>query len=129
MRRPGGSARVGNHLARHPLQARERPEPEVGRLPYLYELRKVRTGLPHRSARRERLRRRRDGQAHRQPQFARTAQRGAGMKKVKVATAWLDGCSGCHMSLLDMDAAIISLAQKIDLVYGQAVKTYNLSRR
>ena len=40
------------------------------------------------------------------------------MKKVKVATVWLDGCSGCHMSLLDMDAAIISLAQKIDLVYG-----------
>ena len=43
------------------------------------------------------------------------------MKKVKVATAWLDGCSGCHMSLLDMDAAIIALAQKIDIVYGPLV--------
>jgi len=43
------------------------------------------------------------------------------MKRVKVATVWLDGCSGCHMSLLDMDAAIISLAQKIDLVYGPLV--------
>ena len=43
------------------------------------------------------------------------------MKKVKVATVWLDGCSGCHMSLLDMDAAIISLAQKIDLVHGPLV--------
>ncbi len=43
------------------------------------------------------------------------------MKKVKVATVWLDGCSGCHMSLLDMDAAIISLAQKIELVYGPLV--------
>ncbi len=43
------------------------------------------------------------------------------MKKVKVATVWLDGCSGCHMSLLDMDTAIISLAQKIDLVYGPLV--------
>jgi NAD-reducing hydrogenase small subunit len=43
------------------------------------------------------------------------------MKKVKVATVWLDGCSGCHMSLLDMDAAIIPLAQKIDLVYGPLV--------
>ncbi len=45
------------------------------------------------------------------------------MKKVKVATIWLDGCSGCHMSLLDMDAVIISLAQKIDLVYGPLVDT------
>ena len=43
------------------------------------------------------------------------------MKTVKVATVWLDGCSGCHMSLLDMDAAIISLARKIDLVYGPLV--------
>ncbi len=43
------------------------------------------------------------------------------MKKVKVATVWLDGCSGCHMSLLDMDAAIIPLSQKIDLVYGPLV--------
>lgn len=43
------------------------------------------------------------------------------MKKLKLATIWLDGCSGCHMSLLDMDAAIISLAQKIELVYGPLV--------
>jgi len=43
------------------------------------------------------------------------------MNKAKVATIWLDGCSGCHMSLLDMDAAIISLARKIDLVYGPLV--------
>ncbi len=43
------------------------------------------------------------------------------MKKLKLATVWLDGCSGCHMSLLDMDAAIISLAQKVDLVYGPLV--------
>ncbi|MGO8794147.1 MAG: oxidoreductase [Candidatus Sulfotelmatobacter sp.] len=43
------------------------------------------------------------------------------MKKVKVATLWLDGCSGCHMSLLDMDAAIISLSRKIDIVYGPLV--------
>jgi NAD-reducing hydrogenase small subunit len=43
------------------------------------------------------------------------------MKKVRVATVWLDGCSGCHMSLLDMDAAIISLSRRIDLVYGPLV--------
>lgn len=43
------------------------------------------------------------------------------MKKVKLATVWLDGCSGCHMSLLDMDTAVISLSRKIDLVYGPLV--------
>jgi NAD-reducing hydrogenase small subunit len=43
------------------------------------------------------------------------------MKKVKVATVWLDGCSGCHMSLLDMDSAIIALARRIDIVYGPLV--------
>jgi NAD-reducing hydrogenase small subunit len=43
------------------------------------------------------------------------------VKKLKVATVWLDGCSGCHMSLLDMDTAIISLARKIDIVYGPLV--------
>ena len=43
------------------------------------------------------------------------------MKKVKLATVWLDGCSGCHMSLLDMDAGVISLAGKVDIVYGPLV--------
>ena len=43
------------------------------------------------------------------------------MKRVKVATVWLDGCSGCHMSLLDMDATIIALARRIDIVYGPLV--------
>lgn len=43
------------------------------------------------------------------------------MKKVKLATVWLDGCSGCHMSLLDSDAAVIALAGKIDMVYGPLV--------
>jgi NAD-reducing hydrogenase small subunit len=43
------------------------------------------------------------------------------VKKLKLATVWLDGCSGCHMSLLDIDTAIIPLARKIDLVYGPLV--------
>ncbi len=43
------------------------------------------------------------------------------MKKVKVATVWLDGCSGCHMSLLDMDQLIIQMEKKIDIVYGPLV--------
>lgn len=43
------------------------------------------------------------------------------MSKVKVATVWLDGCSGCHMSFLDMDEKLIDLAGMIDLVYSPLV--------
>jgi NAD-reducing hydrogenase small subunit len=42
-------------------------------------------------------------------------------KKVQLATVWLDGCSGCHMSLLDMDEAIEMVAKKVDIVYGPLV--------
>jgi NAD-reducing hydrogenase small subunit len=44
-------------------------------------------------------------------------------KKVSVATVWLDGCSGCHMSLLDMDERLIELAEYIDIVYSPIVDT------
>jgi NAD-reducing hydrogenase small subunit len=43
--------------------------------------------------------------------------------KVSVATVWLDGCSGCHMSFLDMDERIIDLAAVIDIVYSPLVDT------
>ena len=36
------------------------------------------------------------------------------MAKVKVASVWLEGCSGCHMSFLDIDAAIIDLANAVE---------------
>jgi NAD-reducing hydrogenase small subunit len=36
------------------------------------------------------------------------------MAKVKVATIWLEGCSGCHMSFLDIDEAIIDLAKVVE---------------
>lgn len=41
--------------------------------------------------------------------------------RIKVATTWLDGCSGCHMSFLDMDERLVDLAQKIEIVYGPLV--------
>ncbi len=34
--------------------------------------------------------------------------------KIKVATAWLDGCSGCHMSFLDLDERLIDLAGLVE---------------
>jgi NAD-reducing hydrogenase small subunit len=40
------------------------------------------------------------------------------MNKVRLATVWLDGCSGCHMSLLDLDEGLLAVAQKADLVYS-----------
>ncbi|HRK67879.1 MAG TPA: F420-nonreducing hydrogenase, partial [Hyphomonas sp.] len=40
------------------------------------------------------------------------------MQKLRFATAWLGGCSGCHMSFLDLDEKLIDLADKIVLVYS-----------
>jgi NAD-reducing hydrogenase small subunit len=45
------------------------------------------------------------------------------MPKVRLATAWLDGCSGCHMSFLDLDERLIALADQVDLVYSPLVDT------
>jgi NAD-reducing hydrogenase small subunit len=38
--------------------------------------------------------------------------------KPRIATVWLGGCSGCHMSFLDLDERLIELAGKMDLVYS-----------
>ena len=35
--------------------------------------------------------------------------------KVKVATAWLGGCSGCHMSFLDLDERLVELVKLVDI--------------
>ena len=43
------------------------------------------------------------------------------MKKARLATVWLDGCAGCHMSILDIDEAIINVAKRADVVYGPLV--------
>jgi len=45
------------------------------------------------------------------------------MSKKRLATVWLDGCSGCHMSLLDMDERLLALAGIADLVYSPLVDT------
>jgi NAD-reducing hydrogenase small subunit len=43
------------------------------------------------------------------------------MTKPKIATVWLDGCSGCHMSLLDIDERLLALVDLADLVYSPLV--------
>jgi len=45
------------------------------------------------------------------------------MSKVRLATVWMDGCSGCHMSLLDMDERLIDVLAQVDLVYSPLVDT------
>jgi NAD-reducing hydrogenase small subunit len=48
------------------------------------------------------------------------------MDKVRLATTWLDGCSGCHMSLLDMDEGLIAIAPHIALVYSPLVDVHEI---
>ena len=38
-----------------------------------------------------------------------------------MATVWLDGCSGCHMSFLDIDERLLALAESAELVYSPLV--------
>lgn len=39
----------------------------------------------------------------------------------RLASIWLDGCSGCHMSLLDLDEALLELTARAEVVYGPLV--------
>jgi len=45
------------------------------------------------------------------------------MSRPKLATLWLDGCSGCHMSILDMDERLLELTELADIVYSPLVDT------
>lgn len=36
------------------------------------------------------------------------------MAKVKIATDWLAGCAGCHMSFLDIDERIVKLLEAVE---------------
>ena len=43
------------------------------------------------------------------------------MERKKIATVWLGGCSGCHMSLLDIDERILDLVKMADIVKSPIV--------
>jgi len=47
--------------------------------------------------------------------------------KLRLATVWLAGCSGCHMAFLDLDDWLFELAEVAEIVYSPVasdVKTY-----
>jgi bidirectional [NiFe] hydrogenase diaphorase subunit len=59
-----------------------------------------------------------------QPEAGSVAEQSIPLTKpgpIRVATVWLGGCAGCHMSLLDLDEVLIDLASRIDLVYSPLV--------
>jgi NAD-reducing hydrogenase small subunit len=38
--------------------------------------------------------------------------------RLRFATVWLAGCSGCHMSFLDLDEFLFDLAEHVEVVYS-----------
>lgn len=47
--------------------------------------------------------------------------------KLRFATVWLAGCSGCHMSFLDLDEWLFELAAHVDVVFSPVasdIKTF-----
>jgi len=51
------------------------------------------------------------------------------MSRPTLATVWLDGCSGCHMSFLDLDERLLELAAKAELVYSPLVDRKDFPER
>jgi len=39
-------------------------------------------------------------------------------QKIRLAPVWLSGCSGCHMSFLDMDEHLLELQKLVHLVFS-----------
>jgi NAD-reducing hydrogenase small subunit len=40
------------------------------------------------------------------------------MSSLRLATVWLSGCSGCHMSLLNLHRGLLEMPTQCDLVYS-----------
>ncbi len=49
-------------------------------------------------------------------------------KPVTIATVWLDGCSGCHMSFLDLDERLVEIAPLIEMVYSPVVDSKEIPK-
>jgi NAD-reducing hydrogenase small subunit len=38
--------------------------------------------------------------------------------RLRLATVWLTGCSGCHMAFLDLDEVLFEIAERFDVVHS-----------
>jgi NAD-reducing hydrogenase small subunit len=45
------------------------------------------------------------------------------MDRLRIATVWFGGCSGCHMSFLDLDEWLIDLHAQAEIVFSPIVDT------
>jgi NAD-reducing hydrogenase small subunit len=52
------------------------------------------------------------------PMSATTANGPGAPHRLRLATVWLAGCSGCHMSFLDLDEWLFELAERVEVVYS-----------
>ena len=43
------------------------------------------------------------------------------MDRLRIATCWLSGCAGCHMSFMDLDEFLFDIAKIADVVYSPVV--------
>ncbi len=43
------------------------------------------------------------------------------MERLRLATTWLGGCAGCHMSFLDLDELLIDLMHQVEVVYSPVI--------
>ncbi len=43
------------------------------------------------------------------------------MARIRFATTWLGGCSGCHMSFLDLDEFLFEVADVVEVVYSPII--------
>src|SRR5262249_61516287 len=102
------------------------PAPALGRLADVYVVRQVRPGVPDRGAVPPGRDRRRDGARPQTGAVRRHRPGEAAVERLKLATTWLGGCSGCHMSFLDLDEFLIDLADRADVVCtpGRATREY-----
>ena len=121
VRRNRRRAHVGHAGPGRECPGDHRPQSALGRFGNLHGLRQVHQCLSHRGAGGKRQIGAGNDQTTAIPALSDVNAGETLVSKARVATLWLDGCSGCHMSILDMDERLLELAGKIDVVFGPMV--------